>query len=307
LSTMPRLFENLWAKLAALLLAFLLWFHVATNKVYQHEITLKLTQVDIAPDLALVESPPDKIAVMVEATGKRLLRSDWKKGGVKLIVDRNRAGRYNIILSKDNTVLVNSDGIELVDIVSPREVTLNLDALMEKEVAVESRVIFVPDKGYTIMSVDSIIPGTVTVTGSRNHVRAIKYIETVSETHEGIRNNLTMEVPLVYPEIYGLTIEPDTVEFIVNVVPLKTRVFSDVRVAAINTPPGRNYEVSPDKIEIRAGGPAKIIDSLASNLILAEADFSLADSSGLSPIKIVLPRSISLLYKSVDSVKIIEK
>ena len=58
---MGKLLENLWVKIAALILAVLLWFHVATDKTYQNKITLPLKQVEITGDLALTEPPPDSV------------------------------------------------------------------------------------------------------------------------------------------------------------------------------------------------------------------------------------------------------
>jgi len=55
---MPNLFKNLWTKLAALLLAFLLWFHVATDKTFQYEANLKLTQIELVDEIALSAPPP---------------------------------------------------------------------------------------------------------------------------------------------------------------------------------------------------------------------------------------------------------
>jgi len=71
---LPGMFDNLWVKLAAVVLAVLLWFHVATEKVYQHQYALPLTQVDIDENLVLTEPYPDSITVLVSASGKVLLR-----------------------------------------------------------------------------------------------------------------------------------------------------------------------------------------------------------------------------------------
>ena len=64
---MPKLFENFWVKIAALVLAVLLWLHVATDKTYQMQLALPLTQVELSGDLTLTEPPPESVLVVVTA------------------------------------------------------------------------------------------------------------------------------------------------------------------------------------------------------------------------------------------------
>lgn len=306
---MPNLFKNLWTKLAALLLAFLLWFHVATDKTFQYEANLKLTQIELVDEISLSAPPPDEFKIIVSATGKRLLRSDWKKAGLRLMVDRNRPGRAKITFDKNNLSLMKADDIELINIISPRDVVLEFDRKIQKKVPIRSTLTIIPDQGFIRNKDDSLVPYQVTITGPRKLLNTIDSIETVSEYVEGIRNNLSMRVPLVYPDIYGLEIFPDTVSYFVNVTPIKSRVFSDIIIQLINGPSQSDSVVSiqPNNLEIRVGGIPAVIDSLKPEMFFATVDYQQFDSLGYAPIKITLPKTISIISQSTDSIKLIRQ
>ena len=306
---MPKLFENLWTKLAALLLAFLLWFHVATDKTFQYETNLKLAQIDLTDELALSEPAPDEFRVIVSARGKRLLRSDWKKAGLRLMIDRSRQGRVKINFDQNNLSLIKSDNIELINIISPRDVVLEFDKKIQKEVPLRSTVTIIPDQGFIVSKNDSLVPNQVTITGPRKLLNSVEFIETVPESVEGIRNNLSMRIPLVYPDIYGLEIFPDTVSYFVNVSPVKTRVFSDISIQLINLPsqPDSAVLIQPNNLEIRIGGIPFIIDSLQPDSFSAIVDYRQFDSLGYAPIEVTIPHSLLIISQSADSVKLIRK
>jgi YbbR domain-containing protein len=304
---MPKLFENLWVKLAALILAILLWFHVATNKTYQDKITLPVTQVDISDKLVLTEPPPDSITVMVSATGKKLLRTDWKRSGLRLMVNRNTPGRFRMEITPDKLTLAQTEKVDLVEVLSPREWDIECDKKLEKKVTVRSKVVIHPDEGFAVRGIDSILPSTVTISGPASLINALSSVETSQETLEGVRNDLKLSAPIKNPGIYGLTVSPDSVEVNVKIVPIKSRLFSRLPIKLVNASHEGSIRIFPTEIELRIGGEPESIDTIASKRIFVMADMLDAKPNDYIPIKIVLPNAFSLLYKSADSVKIIRE
>ncbi|UCD95382.1 MAG: hypothetical protein JSU69_04865 [Candidatus Zixiibacteriota bacterium] len=304
---MKKLFDNLWVKIAALVLAILLWFHVATDKVYQNEITLPLKKIDLAEDLALIEPPPDSITVKVSATGKSLLRTDWKKRGLRLVVDRNRAGRFTTDVNNANLSLVKAEKVVLLDVISPREITFSCDWKSEKEVPVISRIAVLPDEGYAASENDSIVPNTVKISGPKRAILSLEQVETEEIVLEGVRNSFSRKVALLAGGAYGLKLEPDSVIAYINVSPVRRKIISDVTIMLINAPGNKVFDIVPKTIELRVAGKAGGIDSLSAERVSAIADYILADAAGVIPVQVILPPSISLLFKSVDSVRLIEQ
>jgi YbbR domain-containing protein len=304
---MAKLFENLWVKVAALMLAGLLWFHVATDKIFQNELALPVTQIDIPEDFVLSEPPPDSIVVLVSARGKTLLRSDWKKSGLKLAISKVHQGRFKAELSTANAMLVKSDKVDLIDIVGPREIFLVADRKQTKEVPIISRLSVFPEEGYAISHSDSIVPQAVDVVGPRTQVAAIDHIETEKLVLENVRNNFERKLGLVLPPVYGLTLTPDSVMVYIRVEPIKRKEFHHLAIQLINAPESTLYDISPATIDLRVAGEMNYIDSLQADMISVIADFILRSHGGTIPVQVILPPSISLLHQSVDSVRIIRK
>ena len=304
---MPKLFENLWVKIAAILLAILLWFHVATEKVYQYEVTLPLTLVELSENLILVEPPPNSIKIIVEAGGKKLLRSDWRKSGLRLVVGGSRAAKFKTEISTGNLFLIKGEKVDLLDVILPREVILKCEHKLEKEVPVRSRVTVLSDDGYAIDDYDSIVPPTVTLIGPRNKIKYIKFIETEEKTIKGVRDDFRNRVALNYPDIYGLKILPDSVTMQVTVRPVKRQVFKKVPIRLINAPGGAKLSIDPASLELRIAGKAEAVDTISSGHISVIADYIMLDSSGMIPIRVVVPSTVSIIHMSADSVRLVEK
>ena len=303
---MARLYENLWVKIASVILAFLLWFHVVTDKVYQNDIYLPLKYVDITGDLELVEAPPDSILVTVSAIGKRLLRTDWKKRGVRLLINRNRPGHFRVELSTENISLVNAENVDLVSILEPREVALYCDTKISRELPVVSRVTINPDEGFIVSTIDSVIPTTVIVTGPNKSIANLTEIETVERKFDNVRNNFERKVALKVPEMYGILFEPDSIIAYIEVAPIKRKTISEIAIKLINTPKTTNYQLNPKNIELSISGLAEIIDSVTADQISIIADFALRDTAGTIPIEIVLPLKTNLVSQSANYIRYTE-
>ncbi len=304
---MPKLFENLWVKIAALILAALLWFHVVTEKVYQNQITLALTQVEIPGDLVLMEPPPESVMVTVSATGKNLLRSDWKRSGTRLLVTGGRPGKFHYDITAENLALIKPELVKLIEVVAPREYTFRCDRLADKDVPIKSRVVIIPDQGYAVSGADSLSPAVARVSGPRSALAQIRQIETEPVRLEGVRNDLMMRSALTYPDIYGLKITPDSVDLHIKVVPIKTRVIEDVAIRLIHPPLNGKVTIEPNTVELRISGAPDVVDNLSVNRLSVTADFIQADSSGNIPVSVVIPLTIKLRYKSVATVRIVYK
>jgi YbbR domain-containing protein len=304
---MPKIFENLWVKLSAIVLAVLLWFHVVTNKVYQEEVTLPLAQVEMSGRLVLTEPPPDSITVIISATGKKLLRSDWKRKGLKLLINRTNPGKFKAEISVGNLSLAKSEKVDIIEVVFPREIEVNCDRRVEKRVPVRSQLAVIPADGFAVSRTDSIVPATVLLIGPADRLEKITHIDTKKDVIDKAKNNLTARVPLEHGDIYGLMVSPDTVEVSVEISAVRLRVFSDIPVKLINAPRGKSFDMIPAKIELHAAGSPGIIDTLSAGKISVVADYGLIDSKGTAPLKIDIPSSISIIHKSVDSVRIFRK
>jgi YbbR domain-containing protein len=301
-----KFLDNIWLKVIALVVGLLLWFHVATEKVYNHRVQLPLTEIAVAEGLTLADNPPDSITVVVKAKGKQLLRSKWRQRGIKVNATQLSAGHHTLSLSAANTSLFDAGNLVTLDeVVSPASLSLNIDYKAEKTVKVLLDISTIPDEGYAVSSISDPEPPEATLIGARSLVRQCATVATEHKELTGLRNNLTLTLPLVPPPNYGMRLEPDSVTVSIEIVAAKTRVFENVPIVVYNAPRGKTVSTQPSSVQIELAGPPKDIDLLQPQALIASADFSSVDSSGSTPLKIDCPANFKVKRTSVDTVKII--
>ncbi len=99
-----KLFSNLGWKIAAFLLALVLWFHVATEKTYERTFPVKIQAVDLRRNLQVESIEPPTTAISTVATGKQLLQL-MLSGGVRAYINLSNVfapGQYEYTINLSN-------------------------------------------------------------------------------------------------------------------------------------------------------------------------------------------------------------
>ncbi len=305
---MASVFDNLSIKLVALGLGLLLWFHVATEKVYNYELQLPVTRVALNNDLTLSRYPPESLKVVVSASGKQLLRQKWRERGLRINAVQFPPGRHNVDLTPINTSLFSAGNlVTLEKIIYPTTTELFIDRRSETLLSVTSDLTAVADDGFAVASISKPEPSEVTVVGPRTMLGSVGTVFTERKELTGLRNSLTVLLPLVKPDGYGMTLDPDSVMLKVEVVPVRTRVFDGVPILLFNVPPDTEATVDPVSVSVTLTGPPSEIDSLHFDAVVASADYALVGESGKVPVKIDCPSSLRVKSSSVDSVAVIHR
>ena len=297
--------ENAWIKIVALLMGLLLWFHVATEKVYKYRLSLPITDITLGEKLTLAKAPPDSFTVVVSASGKQLLRRQWRQRGIRIMAAQLGPGRHTLSLTTANTFLSNPGGfVRLEEIVSPTSMLLSVDYIAERKVAVRSGIAAVPDEGFAVLSISPPQPAEVTLRGARSLVREVSDVTTEPRVLANLRDNLTITLPLAEPEGYQVVLQPDSVTLAITIVAVKTRVIDAIPVMVINAPTDRHLIVFPPQLEIELTGPPDDIDTLSGNSINATVDYSELDSRGRGPVTVICPTPFKVKKISVDTVTV---
>lgn len=301
---MLKLFRNTWTKVVSLTLGLLLWVHVATEKEYSYELDLPITDIILKDNLTLAKKPADSLTVIVSATGKRLLRQKWRHRGVRINASHLAVGSHDFNLSPSNTSLILANNITLEEVVFPNSMTLTVDKLDERKVAVEADVDVSADQGYTIKKIDTPLPDSVLLTGPQSILANTESVKTETVRANGLRTDHRAEVPLVPPEGYMLSLVPDSVVVVVEVVPVKTRIFGNVPIVVFNRPTDRTVKLSPEFVQIELTGPPTEIDQLPENALVASVSFNQLVSGRKAAINIDCPSSFKVRRLSADSVMV---
>ena len=292
----------MWLKIFALAMGLLLWFHVATDKVYNHQLNLPISEIAVGDDLSLIGGKPDSMMVVVSATGKQLLRTKWQARGLRINAGQFHAGRHNMTLTTANTFLVDAGNqVTLEEIVFPTSLLLNIDFRLERSLPVVPDIIATPDDGYAVKIISEPTPNEVTVIGPRTVVQGLSRVNTERKELTGLRNDIDLTLPIVIPPGQDISIEPDSVRISLEIVPVKTRVFDGIPVVVYNSPPGREVLINPATIRVELTGPPAEIDLLNRNALIASVDYRQLDSNFTAAIKIDCPSHFRVKETSADS------
>lgn len=301
---MASILDNIWFRLIAVVIGLVVWFHVATEKDYSHEIYLPVTGITLGDSLTLAESPPESLLVVVSGTGKQLLRRGWRRQGLRINAAQYRSGRYPVTLSPTNTSLVDiSQSINLDEIISPASVTLEIDSLKSREVKVHLDLVTETDEGFAVSRMVGPEPEQVTIRGARSLLSRTSSVSTVHKELTGLRSDINVVLPLVEPGGYQVSLTPDSVRVRIEVVPVKTRVFQSVPIVVYNAPPTNAAQINPSSLDIEITGPPDDIDLLNANALVASVDYRERDSAGLAPIKIECPSNFRVRRSSTPTVR----
>lgn len=299
-------FTNIWLRIVAIIMGLLLWFHVATEKKYNYEVRLPISEIIVKENLALASPTPESLTIKVSATGKQLLRQGWKEPGLRINASEYPPGNYNFELTTANTLLSDAGAVVLTEIVRPRTFLLDVDYHDETQARVIPNVIITPDEGFAVKTVQEPVPPSITIHGARSLLSEIQQVTTEQKEVNGIRNNIEVVLKVEPPVGYGITIEPDTVRLNIEIVPVKTRLFEKIPIIVYNSPAGKRLRPSPATVDIEITGPPDEINLLNRNALIASVDFNKLKTEDSAPIKIDCPNHFKVKRASSRFIKLAE-
>jgi YbbR domain-containing protein len=299
-------FTNIWLRIIAIVMGLLLWFHVATEKVYNYEVRLPITEIILKDNLALASETPESLSVKVSANGKHLLRQDWKKAGLRINASQYVAGMYNLELTTSNVLLAHAGIISLDEVVQPSNFFLHVDYLDMARIKVSPNLIVTPDEGYAVKAVLRPVPSEVVLRGARSLLEQIGEVTTELKEVSGLRNNVEMKLAVIPPPGQGISLDPDSVRVEIEVVPVKTRLFEKIPIIVYNSPTGKKVLPQPPTIDIEMTGPPDEINLLNRNALIASVDYDQLTSTDSAPIKIDCPGRFKVKKSSAQFVQLTE-
>lgn len=304
---MKKILDNFWLKITAVVLGLLIWLHVATEKQYSYQLYLPVTEVSLNDSLTLAERPPDSLLVSVSGTGKQLLRKKWRDRGLRISASLLRVGNHQVSLNTDNTMLAGSAGAaQLDEVLAPTQIALNIDRIIELRTPVVGNFDVEPAEGFAIATPVIVRPDSVALRGPQSVLGTIRELTTERKRLSAVRADVSLVLPVVLPQLYGLSVSPDSVSIILNVVPVKTRLFERIPIRIFNIPPDSQFVSLPPTVTVALTGPPEDIDVLAPTAITASADYrKVQRGSGKAPVRVDFPPAFRLKEISVDSVRMI--
>jgi len=304
------IFQNFWFKLVAIVMALLLWFHVATDKVYEHTDTFPVEIFNIPERLILAEKLPEQVGVTIRAKGKELLKLLLaEKKSLKIDAQEFKRGETKYVIKPELIPIPEGLELRVTNILPPQNLKIKLDYPMEKKVKVQPHVKILPAEGFEQVGELQYNPKEVMISGPGMWVRGLTVIHTQEKAIENAEEPVSDHVDLALPEGYNLDFSSQKVNFSMHIEKTVEREILNSPVTAINVPKRREVVLQPDSITVIISGAESVVNEISPDKIEVTvncAKVKIKEAVRI-PVQVKLPATVNLKKADPDSVEVFTK
>ncbi len=264
--------ENWLLKAISLCLAVMLWYFVVGED--QLDITMKVPIEVINLPRNLTISNQYKKEIEVSVRGPRSIVLDLKNRNISRPVNLSDAKPGTIVIKNDETSISFPKGIT-VQRLQPKNITLLLDQLIQKDFPIEPVTQGKPAKGYILQKL-YLDPDRLVISGPKNVLDRDVALKTYVIDLEGLNHSTTLQV--------HLNLDPDFLDLLgETVVTAKLDVREKLVVRTVDNIPvnvreaGVPVTVQPDSIKVEARIPENLIRVTPELAMLFRASVSAGD------------------------------
>ena len=287
--------KNIRPLSGAIVLSILLWFLVATDKEYTHQIKVPIEIVRLAPGKTLSENIPDRAVIEVRGKGRSLIGL-WFYD-VKFSLELPEVRMSQSISLRDYLTFLDMPstfGLEVAEIIEPTVIKLSVDdEIIQDKPILLSGMVGTAD-GYVLIDLQ-FTPDTVSVRGPEKLVKKIDFISTSQLQISDLKSKLTQTIELEDPSPELILIDPPVVNVAFDVQRLAERTVFEIPITIINVPKRISVEPIPAMLDLRVKGGEQLVAALKPDDIVAEIDFRKSYDPGREyyTAKIITPEKIS--------------
>ena len=289
--------------LYSFIIAFIFWFFIKSEDTYSVTTKIPLVARNLQEQKTYKEEVPESIIVTLKGSGRAFI---WLRffdsfyEDYKAVLDLSRiADEYNFELDEyyknnpEKIVLPPSLDLEFVEVISPRNIKINLDQYLVKKVPIRSQVIISTEPGYVQVGNQTFIPDSISIGGPQEVVDAIAFVNTEKDTIEGLVSSIEGELSIINPNKL-VNFDPKKVQGYIDIQPISETIVTGIPVKLINKPNDINVFVNPATVSLTIVGGLNEIAGVTSNDIEVMINFEKswkADKQFYSP-QIKIPDTI---------------
>ena len=271
--------NNLGKKTLAISIAIILWIIANFEQDIEKNITIDIQYNRLPADLIITNNPPQKLNLRVRGSRTKLAILNSENYAFPINLDEVTKGISKFDIRTDQ---IRMTGIQIIGL-SPADISVETDYLVEKKIPVKPNI-GIPDIGFKILNEPQVKPDKVTVSGPKEHLSNIKFINTDLVSIEGEKSNFTIEVPLKSPSPLVQIKDNPIVKITVDIMEtLIEKEFKGVNVNYINFGDMKFDTVNNQNVNLLFRGPYRAIKNLSGENIKVIADAS--SIKNLSPRK----------------------
>ena len=288
--------------LYSFVIAFIFWFFIKSEDTYSVTTSIPLVARNLQEQKTYKEEVPESIIVSLKGSGRAFI---WLRffdnfyEDYKAVIDLSSiADEYNFELDQyyknnpEKIVLPTSLDLEFVEVISPRNIIINLDQYLVKKVPIMSEIMVTTSAGY-IQVGEVFSPDSISIGGPQEIVDTIDFVKTQTDTLVDLVSSVESEFLIINPDRV-VDFDPKKVKGFINIQPISETIVTGIPVKLINKPNDINVFVNPATVSLTIVGGLDQIAKIGSTdievLINFEKSWS-ADKQFYSP-EVKIPDSI---------------
>jgi len=204
--------------LLALILACVVWYGKALERrerVSERQLDASVTLVNVPPNMVITSEVPRQLVLRVRGPLSRLRSLDPAQTGV--VVDLRGAGEGEHEFPIETRSVAVPEDVEVLA-VSPGQLPLRLERVVQRRIPVRPRVSGEPAEGLVLGDIEAV-PPTVLVSGPRLQLEALRVAATDAVSVDGAEGPVEAVVAVRPPQPLVRIIEPLAVRVTVDIVP----------------------------------------------------------------------------------------
>lgn len=302
LSTIVR---NLGLKIVGVILALLLWFHVATNREYDITLPYTLSYAELAPEVVMTATPPEEMGVRLRASGKQLLRLWWSDRKWPVDLSHATTGEMTINLRPDQVPRFGIENVRVLGLDQQGRLSLWLDSLTTKSVPVYTEETFFVASGYIRTGSVALTPSVVQLTGPRALLDGIDRVELEPIGRSEWDEPINQEIAVTLPVGHNLLCAPSSVRVSQHIEPFVIKEYDSLPVAIVMIGSHIACTVDPPWVTVEVGGPESRMADLTADSVRVIYAASREDTSGARcALWVNVPAPFQVLKVEPDSITV---
>lgn len=293
-------FKNIGKKILALAIAVVLWSMANIEHDIEKSVSVNVNYQNLPSGLIIVNKPPERLNIRVRGPRSQVAFFSPRDLTFTLNLANAAPGVSKFEVQTDQIKIPR--GVQVTGI-TPAEIKIDIDQVIEKMVNVRPVIEGHPDTGYELVGVPVALPSKVKIKGPRSIVSQINSIPTDSISIMGVKSKFTIQVPLKSPQPLVELINNEIVRVTVDIREQTVeKQFDDIDIEFVNFD-GRDFKpLGPLKAELEFEGPYSIIRDLNSDDIRVFVDGSnIKDSKQLTRLQ------VNVIYPYKDSITLKKK
>ena len=266
----------------SVLIAFIFWFFIKSEDDYLVTQKIPLVARNLQEQKTYKEEVPKDILVTIKGSGRSFI---WLAlfenfyDDYKAIIDLSSiADQYNFNLNeyyRDNPtkiVLPVSLGLQFVEVVSPKNIVINLDQYLVKKVPIQSQVFISTESGYIQVGDENFIPNSINIGGPQEIVNNIEFVITQKDTLLNLMASIEKELSIINPNKL-VDFDPKKVQGYINIQPITEENVTSIPVQLLNKPDDIEVFVKPNQVSLTVVGGLDAVANILPEDILVTIDF----------------------------------